>query len=128
MEFWDANFDAIKNATSILDYVFRVLGYEYLGRTDFVHVKSVDEPVEKPLASFNTPPALPMRRDSPDASEEYETVAEERRQFRMESSTILLAKAQGYTGEMCGSCNSSRVKRNGACTVCEDCGTTSGCS
>ncbi len=29
----------IKQATSLLDYIFRVLGMEYLGRTDFVHVK-----------------------------------------------------------------------------------------
>src|SRR5690606_12917613 len=29
----------IKMATSIIDYVFRVLGYEYLGRTDFVQVQ-----------------------------------------------------------------------------------------
>jgi ribonucleoside-diphosphate reductase alpha chain len=33
----------IKMATSIIDYVFRVLGYEYLGRTDFVQVQpSID--------------------------------------------------------------------------------------
>jgi ribonucleoside-diphosphate reductase alpha chain len=32
----------IKMATSIIDYVFRVLGYEYLGRTDFVQVKPID--------------------------------------------------------------------------------------
>lgn len=35
--------EAIKNATSIIDYVFRAIGYEYLGREDFVHVKAVDE-------------------------------------------------------------------------------------
>jgi ribonucleoside-diphosphate reductase alpha chain len=29
----------VKFATSIIDYVFRVLGYEYLGRTDFLQVK-----------------------------------------------------------------------------------------
>ena len=29
----------IKSATSVIDYIFRVLGMEYLGRTDFVHVK-----------------------------------------------------------------------------------------
>ena len=29
----------IKMATSIVDYIFRVLGYEYLGRTDFVQVQ-----------------------------------------------------------------------------------------
>jgi ribonucleoside-diphosphate reductase alpha chain len=122
--------EAIKNATSVLDYVFRVLGYEYLGRTDFVHVKSVDEPAEKPLTSFNTPPALP-RRDSGDADDgmlPYPSEDHITRKGRSESKAILVAKAQGYTGEMCTSCGSSRVKRNGACTVCEDCGTTSGCS
>ena len=29
----------IKYATSVIDYLFRVLGMEYLGRTDFVQVK-----------------------------------------------------------------------------------------
>ena len=32
----------IKFSTSIIDYVFRVLGYEYLGRTDFLQVKPED--------------------------------------------------------------------------------------
>jgi len=108
--------EAIKNATSILDYVFRVLGYEYLQRTDFVHVKSVDEPLEKPFATSGTPPVLPKREEAP------------RRQVSQESGKILIAKAQGYTGEMCSACGSSRVKRNGTCTVCEDCGSTNGCS
>ena len=120
--------EAIKNATSVLDYVFRVLGYEYLGRTDFVHVKSVDEPTERPLTSFNTPPALRRRDDTDDQPSAYPSEDVVTRKDRSESDAILVAKAQGYTGEMCTSCGSSRVKRNGACTVCEDCGTTSGCS
>ncbi|MBE0642582.1 MAG: vitamin B12-dependent ribonucleotide reductase [Bacteroidetes bacterium] len=120
--------EAIKNATSILDYVFRVLGYEYLGRTDFVHVKSVDETTEQPLASFNTPPTLTRKRENGDGTARPEPVLAEKKVTRMDSESILVARAQGYTGEMCGSCGSSRVKRNGACTVCEDCGTTSGCS
>ena len=32
----------IKSATSIVDFIFRVLGYEYLNRTDLVHV--LDKP------------------------------------------------------------------------------------
>ena len=32
----------IRFATSVIDYVFRVLGYEYLGRTDFLQVKPED--------------------------------------------------------------------------------------
>ena len=37
-------------------------------------------------------------------------------------------KRAGYAGESCTSCGSIRVRRNGTCVVCEDCGTTSGCS
>lgn len=33
----------IKMAQSVIDYVFRVLGMEYMGRTDFVQVKPADE-------------------------------------------------------------------------------------
>lgn len=29
----------IKTSTSVIDFIFRVLGLEYLNRTDFVHVK-----------------------------------------------------------------------------------------
>ena len=36
--------DSIKNATSVLDYIFRELGVSYLGRTDLAHVvPSLDE-------------------------------------------------------------------------------------
>lgn len=38
------------------------------------------------------------------------------------------AKSMGYTGEVCGSCGSMNVRKNGSCSVCEDCGATSGCS
>jgi ribonucleoside-diphosphate reductase alpha chain len=38
------------------------------------------------------------------------------------------AKLQGYTGSMCAGCGSSRMKRNGSCELCLDCGATSGCS
>jgi ribonucleoside-diphosphate reductase alpha chain len=38
------------------------------------------------------------------------------------------AKQQGFTGSICGSCGSLRVKTNGSCELCLDCGATSGCS
>jgi ribonucleoside-diphosphate reductase alpha chain len=37
--------DSIKNATSVLDYIFRELGVSYLGRTDLAHVPPQDEDV-----------------------------------------------------------------------------------
>jgi ribonucleoside-diphosphate reductase alpha chain len=36
----------IKMATSVVDYVFRVLGMEYCGRTDFVQVQPADEELQ----------------------------------------------------------------------------------
>ena len=42
--------------------------------------------------------------------------------------TIAHAKLQGYTGSICGGCGSMKMKRNGSCEVCLDCGATSGCS
>jgi len=38
------------------------------------------------------------------------------------------ARLQGFTGAICGGCGSLKMKRNGSCEVCLDCGATSGCS
>jgi ribonucleoside-diphosphate reductase alpha chain len=38
------------------------------------------------------------------------------------------AQMKGYTGDQCSNCNSLRMKVSGHCMVCEDCGTTTGCS
>lgn len=40
----------------------------------------------------------------------------------------LSMKQMGYTGDQCSNCNSMRMKVSGHCMVCEDCGTTTGCS
>ncbi|MBI4919458.1 hypothetical protein HY837_05985, partial [archaeon] len=41
---------------------------------------------------------------------------------------VLKAIKMGYTGNKCGSCGALQVKNNGTCTLCEICGSTSGCS
>lgn len=38
------------------------------------------------------------------------------------------AKQQGYEGDPCTTCGGMRVRRNGACLLCEECQTSSGCS
>jgi hypothetical protein len=38
------------------------------------------------------------------------------------------AVQSGFTGDQCSNCNSMRMKVSGHCAVCEDCGTTTGCS
>jgi ribonucleoside-diphosphate reductase alpha chain len=141
--------EAIKNATSILDYVFRALGYEYLGREDFVHVKAVDEPKNGHHAHHPEPATSqqPKRVGQPVEDAVVEMLKSANAGGKLEDTVAMIAgqaspvsagatrqaryaeaKTKGYTGEQCPACGSMRVKRNGACTVCEDCGTTSGCS
>jgi ribonucleoside-diphosphate reductase alpha chain len=145
--------EAIKNATSILDYVFRSIGYDYLNRTDFVHVKAVDEiPPDK--NHHDDKPADKADDKIEKGSDTADDLNSDAREIEEPDNDPPLAfitrsvtngngngngtslklqqahaaKQIGYTGEQCVSCGSIRVKRNGSCTVCEDCGTTSGCS
>ena len=106
----------IKNATSIVDYLFRVLGYEYLGREDFIHVDSSMESLDN--KAVNQEKKKQAERE------------EDEKQLTMDKQDkkIYEAKAKGYTGEQCSKCGSMKVKRNGNCEVCEDCGETTGCS
>ncbi len=144
--------EVIKNSTSLLDYVFRSLGYDYLNRQDFVHIKAVDEdndsrghktdasnsisqpsnvPQElsapdKQLDSNPEENFIPVLSDSETGSKQNNGYGAVYQQLSVGSSSE--AQSFGYTGEHCSNCGSMRVKRNGSCTVCEDCGSTSGCS
>ncbi len=114
--------NVIKNSTSILDYVFRSIGYDYLGRKDFVHVKAVDEvPCGETEAGNGVANHVAVRE--PSFAEQPSSSNTSTRK-----SQVYQAKVQGYTGEQCENCGSMRVKQNGTCKVCEDCGMTTGCS
>lgn len=125
--------EAIKNATSVLDYVFRTLGYDYLNRTDFVHVKAVDELNPAP-ASIQPPdtdlPANAVRVSDPIGYVPPSSVDVHGQQTREMNGVRAKVDPRelGYTGDTCTNCASTNVRRNGSCTVCDDCGTTSGCS
>jgi len=179
--------DRIKNATSILDYIFRELAISYLDRDDLAHVSpegpasiiSDGDPANKtprPVAPvsadkfvsrgmtrgrvknqnlmlvpgdlkvYNAVQAMqtstitalksstalrtdPGTETSPSAfnAGELEPIpsgppAQDARAMRAE------AQMKGYTGDQCETCNSMRMKVSGHCMVCEDCGTTTGCS
>ncbi len=139
--------EAIKYATSVLDYVFRSLAYDYLGRTDFVHVKAVDEvpphvtsrsespspadnpPKHPPTPSTPSPVLQVTEWEPPKAEEEPELVpANGIGTNGAYARRVAEAKARGYTGESCPVCGSMRMRQSGSCAICEDCGTTSGCS
>ncbi len=55
----------VKLATSVVDYIFRVLGMEYLGRTDFVQVKPVDLTAEKDVAPDPKEPSKLLKSGVP---------------------------------------------------------------
>lgn len=122
--------EAIKNATSILDYVFRTLGYDYLNRTDFVHVKSVDE-VAPPLISTtrNAAQVEPVKRIS-SVNTETNGVRSETQGEAMSPVKFSrqIAIELGFSGQSCSNCQSMATKINGTCIVCTSCGQTTGCS
>ncbi|MFH1306954.1 MAG: LAGLIDADG family homing endonuclease [Candidatus Micrarchaeota archaeon] len=117
--------EAIKNSTSVIDYIFRALGYEYLHRTDFVHVKPTEELQDSVQSKLTEDEKNKSKKEklssSAQKSKNIDSIPDEKEKVKE-------AKAMGYTGDPCGSCGSMKVKRNGSCTVCIDCGETSGCS
>ncbi len=119
--------DNVKMATSILDYVFRVLGFEYMGRTDLVHIKP--EP-KKDETDLHTPApvqqaTLPITVQTSAQKEAVKSNVS----FGMEQVEAKHeARQQGFTGDQCVACGSMKMKRNGTCILCLDCGETTGCS
>jgi len=117
----------IKSCTSLLDLIFRVIGLTYLGQTDFVHVKPMDAPGARQGGIQGTEGSEPAS-SAPVMAVPEATPSLSVRGTMTRSEAADLSRRAGYTGDGCSSCGSMRVRRNGTCVVCEDCGTTSGCS
>jgi ribonucleoside-diphosphate reductase alpha chain len=140
----------VKSCTSVIDYIFRVLGMEYLGRTDFVQVKPEDKDVDethhedRALSEFETmvaeqqaaediPQATAPKRPTtatrslgtqPTVANMDPTVAA--RMNALRSREAQLASMMG-DAPVCDGCG-SLTRRNGACYVCDSCGRSMGCS
>ncbi len=113
----------VKMATSIVDYLFRVLGISYLHRYELAHVPPVDEsptqgPVEtkaqEAIAAAALPAAAPWVEPTHHAAS---------------SGSALDAQLEDMMGDapVCDSCGHITV-RNGACYKCLNCGNSMGCS
>ncbi|HYO95959.1 MAG TPA: vitamin B12-dependent ribonucleotide reductase [Polyangiaceae bacterium] len=114
----------IKFATSIVDYIFRVIGVEYLKRYDFAQVKpaeelaSIEDPTAPKLIAVEVTPApaaLPQVGQSSTAG--------------YEAHGALDAQLEEMMGDapVCDGCGHITV-RNGACYKCLNCGNSMGCS
>ncbi len=117
----------IKYATSVIDYIFRILALEYQQRTDLVQVKPEDLPedAEKTLAS---PTA--SKKEIEEAEKALSSQAPVP-VFRMEgvSANPLSAHLGTMMGDapFCNICGHITV-RNGSCYKCLNCGNSLGCS
>jgi ribonucleoside-diphosphate reductase alpha chain len=118
----------IKSATSIIDYIFRLLGYEYLDRADLVHV--VDE--QKAVLGN---PQLIDEDVNPDASNQMAPKAETPAPKAEVSSTEYANAKPAFDisggvqsdAPACGNCGHIMV-RSATCYKCLNCGTQGGCS
>lgn len=109
----------IKFSTSILDYIFRLLGYEYLNREDLVQVKPDLAPQ---AAQAQLPGTTTVIKPKNAAAVQVDMSP------APSENPAAVAKAQGFTGDTCSNCGSMKMKRNGSCMLCIECGTTTGCS
>lgn len=135
----------IKNATSIIDYMFRMLGFEYLGREDFVQVPPTETqrahlavnqhkvvaPVvssvahQSPLGAEVTPQPIGFYKP-------VATVEDKVSSTSMEAAANTGDQVSTYLKSFgdspaCPSCGHLTI-RSGACYKCMNCGTQTGCS
>jgi len=116
----------IKFSTSIVDYIFRVLGVEYLKRYDFAQVKpaeetaTIEDPTVPKLVPASVRPALP---EAPSVATTLLGAASN------EAHGALDAQLEEMMGDapVCDGCGHITV-RNGACYKCLNCGNSMGCS
>lgn len=116
----------IKSATSLVDYVFRLLGYEYLNRTDLIHV------INKPTIE-NTGTDDWNNEKKPELSEirvvpaNNQSLKIERTTAKAESTTQTYMKTLQSDAPACNTCGHITV-RSGTCYKCLNCGNSLGCS
>ncbi|HWO08958.1 MAG TPA: hypothetical protein VNN80_05740, partial [Polyangiaceae bacterium] len=128
----------IKFATSIVDYIFRVLGVEYLKRYDFAQVKPdeentvIEDPTQTNLAEaaeeVRSAPARAAAQAAAAAPDRGHGLAEAQAGFGAEHDPLAL-QLEEMMGDapVCDGCGHITV-RNGACYKCLNCGNSMGCS
>jgi ribonucleoside-diphosphate reductase alpha chain len=144
----------IKMATSVIDYLFRELAINYLGRNDLAHVDpealrhdtlhNEDEPAwsdeevmpvrsvmfnDTPVNVDDAPPVSAVVASPAARPDQHVAAATSHgKSMSRAASAIRDAKAQGYEGDACPECSAMTMVRNGTCLKCMTCGGTSGCS
>ncbi|MBS71937.1 MAG: ribonucleoside-diphosphate reductase, adenosylcobalamin-dependent [Thermoplasmata archaeon] len=113
----------VKMATSIVDYLFRELAIQYLNRDDLAQVSAEDLDAMSISRPESTPDGVVRYEGEKRDIQLTLDVTETEEQKRMR-----LAREQGFTGDICGTCGGSKMQRSGTCLKCAECGSTTGCS
>lgn len=132
----------IKSTTSIVDFIFRVLGYEYLGRTDLVHVLDKPEVMNTGADDWDEVPSNPLEYAEPELSSvrvtpSSGTVAPQPVKSQRAAQAVKTdngmdsmsasTKSMQSDAPACNVCGHIMM-RSGTCYKCLNCGNQGGCS
>jgi ribonucleoside-diphosphate reductase alpha chain len=133
----------VKFATSIVDFIFRALGVEYLHRHDLAHIKpEIDSSPLDAASNQGTPPEPPSLRQMPESPARDNRPLPHTREATAQSAAMSETLNEAQTGgspldaqldtmmgdaPVCDVCGHITV-RNGACYKCLNCGNSMGCS
>jgi ribonucleoside-diphosphate reductase alpha chain len=126
----------IKTATSVLDYIFRVLAYEYLDRDDLIHVPDpakvlqASPAAQEELSAIRvTPPAYKPAATAASATPYAIKPVPVSAAAAISNKSADVKKMMGTSADapVCRNCGNITL-RNGTCYMCPNCGTTTGCS
>ena len=111
--------DSIKMCTSVIDYIFRDLAINYLGRYDLGQVSPEDL-----RGDF-----VPKKGETSKEKLNFPEKIEKNDENNLKNLTVIKnARSKGYTGDTCPECGSFEMVRSGYCLRCDSCGATTGCS
>ncbi|HXB42697.1 MAG TPA: LAGLIDADG family homing endonuclease [Puia sp.] len=133
----------IKSTTSIVDFIFRALAYEYLGRTDLVHVLDKPEMTNTGTDDWDEiPTSLEYEKKTPELSDVRIVAKAAVKQLtqpiksqksaavRVENNMDAVnaaAKSMQSDAPACNTCGHITI-RSGTCYKCLNCGNSMGCS
>ena len=122
----------IKSTTSIVDFVFRCLAYEYLDRTDLVHVLDRPEVMNTGNDDWDEPtaeskPELSDVRVIASSAVPVPKAQKAQVAVKSENSTQEYMKSMQSDAPACNTCGHITV-RSGTCYKCLNCGNSMGCS
>jgi ribonucleoside-diphosphate reductase alpha chain len=128
----------IKSTTSIIDFMFRSLAYEYLGRNDLVHVldkpevlNTGDAPWDEnmPTIGDRLPELSEMRviPSTPKVAARPHMAAYEKKKDQSQDAINAASKNMQSDAPACNVCGHITI-RSGTCYKCLNCGNSMGCS